>query len=305
MGLFVGVDGGASKTHVVVVRDDGTTVLDITQPGTSYTILGYQALQGVLTTLRDAVLAGISGHDANPIWVLGLPGYHDFPRRTSELDRVVEPVFTAYRYKVLNDVTLAHHGALAGEPGVVASSGTGSLVLGIDADGLEVRCGGWGPLVGDEGSAYSIGIAALRAISHMTDGRLAPTPLGTQLLKALESNNLADALERLESEPHDKRQIIASLALVVDDAAQAGDPIAQSLIDAAAHAMAQQVKAVVAQVDTLASGPVAYAGGTFRSKLMQHAFAEHLISSGLPAPTPPNTTAAAGGADLARHLRDL
>src|SRR5690606_35162334 len=102
---------------------------------------------------------------------------------------IVEAAFRRARVAdvvaVVSDGEIALHGALRGGPGILVIAGTGSVAYGRGEDGRVERCGGWGMVVGDEGSGYQTGRAGLRAALHAVDGRGAPTELLTDLLGVL------------------------------------------------------------------------------------------------------------------------
>lgn len=119
---------------------------------------------------------------------------------------------------------------------VVALSGTGSCFFGKNARGQHVKVGGWGHVVGDKGSAYEIGLRALKAVLfyHDQDGRV--PMLGRRLLRALMLNELNDippwVLEARKTE-------VAALAREVSAAAGEGDRIARDILAGAAHSIAR------------------------------------------------------------------
>ena len=87
-------------------------------------------------------------------------------------------------------MVIAHVGALAGEPGILALAGTGSSILGIAADNGRVKVGGWGPIFGDEENAYGMAQNCLRAAARSFDGRAGKRPC-LRLLRILLLSRLA------------------------------------------------------------------------------------------------------------------
>jgi N-acetylmuramic acid 6-phosphate etherase len=119
---------------------------------------------------------------------------------------------------------------------VVALSGTGSCFFGKNARGQNVKVGGWGHIVGDKGSAYEIGLRALKAVLFYADRDGKIPPLGRRLLRFLLLNELNDlppwALTASKTD-------IAALAREVSAAAAAGDRIARDILAGAAHSIAK------------------------------------------------------------------
>src|SRR3990170_4420420 len=87
------------------------------------------------------------------------------------------------RILIVNDALVALEAGTPGQPGIVIISGTGSIAYGRNAAGEAARSGGWGHVLGDEGSGYWIGRAALRAVLRAADRRGPPTVLTRMLLK--------------------------------------------------------------------------------------------------------------------------
>ena len=128
---------------------------------------------------------------------------------------------------------------------VVVLSGTGSCFFGRNARGRRVRVGGWGHIVGDKGSAYEIGLRALKAVLyyHDRDGKM--PPLGRRLLRALLLNEPGEippwALTASKTD-------IAALAREVSTAASRGDKTARDILEGAAHTLAKDALTCAARL---------------------------------------------------------
>src|SRR5512132_4032371 len=102
----------------------------------------------------------------------------------------------------------------AGNPtgcGVVLIAGTGSIAYGRNEEGEEDRAGGWGYLIGDEGSGVWCGLEALRAIAPAVDGRGAPTRMTELLFRELGATEFGDVLPQLYGKPHPAPAVIAAM----------------------------------------------------------------------------------------------
>ena len=118
----------------------------------------------------------------------------------------------------------------AGTPdgwGVAVVAGTGSMAFARGADGRTARAGGWGPLLGDEGSGYAIALAGLRAAARAADGRAAATPLTDRLLAAFGLTRPEELIGVVYR--GGDRAALAALAPVVLEAADAGDAVAAEI----------------------------------------------------------------------------
>ena len=167
----------------------------------------------------------------------------------------------------------------AGSPdgwGIGLISGTGSFCFGQAPDGRSTRSGGWGYLFGDEGSAYGLAVAGLRAAAKAADGRGPLTQILEDYLKALEIHKPADLVSSVYPFAGNRAKI-ASLATVVTEAASADDAVATQIVADAARELALMVRAVANKLDfDSAPFPLALTGGVLcantalRSRLESH-----------------------------------
>jgi N-acetylglucosamine kinase-like BadF-type ATPase len=169
------------------------------------------------------------------------------------------------RLVINGDMVIAHAGALRLHPGVIALAGTGSVVLGIGRNGERVKVGGWGPIYGDEGSAYRIGEMSLRAAARAHDKRGPATALEESLRSALEIDNFKQSLTRVYANGMQPREI-AALSRIAYRIAETGDEVARRIFLEAADELADSVHAAIKQL-TFDEGPivVSYQGSVIES----------------------------------------
>ena len=152
---------------------------------------------------------------------------------------------------VATDIEIALAAAFDDGPGIVVSAGTGSVAVGRDRSGKQHRIGGYGWQMGDEGSGYAIGRAALGAVSRAVDGRSPRTALSDRVLAATRSENF-DALVRWAAGASPAE--VAALAPHVLDVAAHGDPLAQGIADYAARELTQLAICLLPMMDVDAAG---------------------------------------------------
>lgn len=264
--LILGVDGGQTSTKCVLMDADG----GVRGHGTGAGLI-HLAAEGGPERMRQALRACISsafadaGIEARPLEAigLGLSGISSAEAPEAETVRnLVAETFTPRIVVVENDAYTALLGAHAGGPGVVAISGTGSIVCGINARGDLVRAGGWGWLLGDEGSGLWIGrnglLAALRAVDEIGP----PTALVGRLQEHFKIGDML-AIKPIVYRSDFGAKGFAALAALVSDAARDGDMVAQGVIAAGGAALAELVAAVVRRLGAEAGLPVAPVGGAF------------------------------------------
>ncbi len=264
--LVGGIDGGQSSTTAVVVDEAGRVRGRGTAGPSDHVDEGPRsrrfadALESALGaalraggfpegTVLDAVTAGISGYEGT---------IHG-----------VAPRLPARTVRYLHDAPIALAGALAGEPGLMLLSGTGSVVYGATADGRSATGGGWGYLFGDEGSSFALARDAIASAMAAHDhGRT--TPLGDAALAYFGVADLR-ALARAVAVREIGRPYLASFARVVCDAVRIGSPEALAIADRGARALAALAAATSLRLRPTEPFATALVGGTFASAYFRDA----------------------------------
>jgi N-acetylglucosamine kinase-like BadF-type ATPase len=186
----------------------------------------------------------------------------------------------AIKTKLAAHVEVSHDAPLllaAGTPdgwGVAMVAGTGSIAFARAPDGRTSRAGGWGYLLGDEGSGYALGMAALQALARAADGRGPETRLSKLLLDRLKLTRPDELIATIYQNRLD-RPAIAALAPLVIEAADAGDDIAAAIVRNGAQQLALAAAASARQLGLPSPLPVALAGGlllasiSYRGRLLK------------------------------------
>ena len=233
MAILIGADVGGSKT-AVGVSDGGDVLARADGPGAAVRPGRALASAGMIAEVVRRALAAV-GRLSGDVLLVGAAGAGRDPER-SELTKALRTEKLAPRVVVTTDVELALAGAFPEGTGIVVSAGTGSIAVGRDAGGATRRIGGYGWQMGDEGSGYAIGRAALGAVSRAHDGRSPRTALTDRVLSATRSDDF-DALVRWAASASPSE--MASLAPHVLEVAAQGDPLAQGIADYAARELSQ------------------------------------------------------------------
>ena len=252
--IFVGVDVGGTKTSAVV--GTATEVLSRAN-GAGAAVRPGRALasaQTIAEVARKALAA--SGQLSAKAMVIGAAGAGRAPER-EELVRALAAEKIADMVKVTTDIELALVAAFGKDPGIVLSAGTGSIALARDAQGETHRAGGYGWQMGDEGSGYGIGRAALGAVSRAHDGRGPETKLTLRVMAAAKARTFDELITwATVATPAD----VASLAPGVIDMATHGDSVAQGILEYAIRELVLLATALQPMVGKTPA-PVAMAGG--------------------------------------------
>lgn len=270
--LYIGIDGGGSKTLCVVgdgtgqVRHVGyggaTNVKSSTCAETEAILL--QLLEETLTRCGASMMdvAGLS---------LCLAGGHR-PSDKAAMKQFMTPYFSREtRIVVQSDAAAAWAAGTWGQPGIVLIAGTGSIAYGrLSPESSEERAGGWGYLLGDEGSGFELSRKALQAVMRHYDGRGPATSMTEAVLARLELDQPEALIDWLYGHPAMRREL-AALSDIVIHAAMKGDSVAETIVAEAAYELRELVRAVRKRLGDERL-PVIAAGGLFSAPYFYSAF---------------------------------
>ncbi|WP_235779302.1 N-acetylglucosamine kinase [Sinomonas notoginsengisoli] len=269
--MMVGLDIGGTKTRGIKVVD-GEVVADFE--------VGSANVQNVSRETAASNLAELFGtldaEDAAQV-VVGSGGI-DTDADAEALAALIRPNVPHARVSVVHDsrLLLAAGGV---RTGVAVIAGTGSAAWGINAAGAEARAGGWGYLLGDEGSGYWLGREAVRYSLHRMNLGLEPDDLTQELLASTgltEPTELISHFHALET----GRRYWAQRSRIVTEAADAGHLGARFMVDQAAHDLARMAAQVARQLDL--DGPVILGSGLgMHVRRVQEGFRGRLAEQGI------------------------
>jgi N-acetylmuramic acid 6-phosphate etherase len=259
--LVIGIDGGGSTTVALIAT--ATEVIGRGEAGPSN--MQAVGVTRAFKAIEDAVAAAFAAAGRPPAMVrkvvLGLAGA-DRAQEQSLVRNWATQVGLANQIDVVNDAQLL---LAAGTPegwGIALVAGTGSIAFGRTREGKLGRAGGWGYLLGDEGSAYALVMSALQEVVHAADGRGPPTVLTERLLFAIGGQRPMDLIPAVYRGGWD-RAALAGLAPIVLDAAGQGDSVATRIAAQGAHQLALTVAAAAMRLELPPDHlPLAMTGGT-------------------------------------------
>jgi glucosamine kinase len=258
--IVIGIDGGGSKTHAIVADESGNSLGEATGPGSAVKPGAEEASSEVIVQAARAALEKAGMSEVKPrVLCVGVAGAgRENAKQALWQALIAQDV--AHDVVVHTDFGIALDDAFGEGPGVLLIAGTGSAAFGRSPAGTTGRCGGWGPIIGDEGSGTWIGRRALSIVSAASDGRESQTALTGAILTAAEVNEVADLIPWAAAAT---REQIASLAPVVFSVADGGDLRANALISLAVEELMLHIRALSQQLfgDERAAIPVALAGG--------------------------------------------
>ncbi|MCD4686091.1 MAG: hypothetical protein K8S97_09165 [Anaerolineae bacterium] len=257
---FMGIDGGGSTVRVAIITPEmqlcGEAHGGTANPG----VVGANtAMHTIRTALHDALTAAQltpAQIAAVGIGVAGAAAHHS----ADWLRDVVAGVTPDAHIIPSADFEIALVGALGERRGVLLLAGTGSLAYGANAAGHTALVGGWGYLLDDAGSGYWIGKQALNAVARARDGRSPDTALVEHILSHFGLHKPLDLVPWLYHTDTARTREVAALAPLVLTCADAGDAVAQQIIDHACDELALAAHTVIRRLELQSPG-IAFAGG--------------------------------------------
>lgn len=242
----LGIDGGGTKTLGIIADLQGNVVASASGGMSNVQIAGADGTARVcFDVLERCCRRTRCKPDQLQAVVLGLAGAGREPDRlrTERAIRALarERGVHLRNLRVESDGRIAVEGALGGNAGIVIVAGTGSVGFAKDADGNIHRVGGWGRVIGDEGSGFAIGREALRAISKHLDGRGEPTLLTALAGKILNLSDPVTIISKVYQDHFD----VSSVAPLVLRAAEKGDRVARKILDKGSSELVDHVKVLL------------------------------------------------------------
>lgn len=268
MSYYIGIDGGGTKSVLMAVDENGKEIAVLRGGPTNMHSYGQKQVEGNISSLVDIleVKYGLSKDACNGFCIgsAGIDKSSDIPKM---LDSIKNIGFTC-PIQVVNDAEIILEAERDCEAGVAIISGTGSIAFGSDLKGNQVKSGGWGHLLGDEGSGYWIANEALISAVRSADGRKNRTILLNKIMEVLQISDPYQIIDFVYKECASDKGKLASLSSVVADACKTGDLEAQRIIDEAAKELALLGSSVLNQLQYDGESIVVCSGGILQNNDM-------------------------------------
>lgn len=295
--LYIGVDGGGTRATGVLLDGSGAELARASGPAGIVRDADGAASAAVVAELARRLLSAAGAASATAL-CCGLAGAGRVAEQAAVRDAVRRHGVAAH-VVVVGDAEAAMDDAFGGGAGVLLIAGTGSIAWAAGSGRRPVRTGGWGHLLGDEGSGYAIGLAGLRAILRAADGRAGPTALRDVLLAATGLRAPEDLVRFAAAAA---KADVAALAPHVLDCAARGDAAASAILGGAVHELAD-LAVTAARGAGLAGPAVAFAGGVLGAAAVRERVARE-ITRRLPGAkvVDRDVDAARGAALIARRM---
>ncbi len=257
--LVAGIDGGGTKTEGVVLNEAGEVVARARGGSTNLNFVSVQQCEQSVAQVCHQLVQRIDGAEVVLLYSTFLP---DLAPVRAEIKRT---------FPHAQWLGVAEHRAVLSAGGVMEAygigvvAGTGSSTVGWRGEERHVSVGGWGMLLGDEGSATDIAIQALRAVMRALDGRGEPTALREEMMDYFGLQRVVDIVRKVYREEM-PRHVLAGFAVRVSRAAHAGDRVAQRILQEAGVTLGSDVLVVARRLFAPDEAfPVVLGGGVFQA----------------------------------------
>lgn len=259
--FVLALDGGGTKTRAALCDPAGQIVAMAEGEATNPLSRPWEAVENTIRLLVQEVIQRAEAAEAAvSVLYLGLAGA-DRPQVKDRLREAFAPQW-GERLVLDNDAVSALYAGTYGEPGIVLIAGTGSIAYAVTAAGERERTGGWGYLVGDEGSGFDIGRKGAAAVLRASDGRGKPTVLTGLYLEHFGVSRPEELIALIYGADNPRKEL-ADTSTLVEKAASLGDEVAMELIGLAADDLVEL--ATVSLRKAGSSLPVVLAGGLLSS----------------------------------------
>ena len=274
---YLGIDGGGTKTDFVLVDKDGQMINHITLNGTNPVDVGeedaFRVLRdGIYRVCRQipfsqiSVYAGIAGGGAS-----------EYPQKIS---RLLEE-FHFSKTQNGNDVKECIELGLGERDGIVVILGTGSIAY-TQYKGTIIKTGGFGYLLGDEGSGYAIGRDMLRAVLEAEEGNGEDTSLLESMLKECGTKTVVENISKFYK---GGKKLIASYAPMVFEAWKKGDPVGRCILEENMHSVARMIINAGKKFPPVSQAPVVLFGSITKDEdIVLSLIQKHLGSENVSGP---------------------
>ncbi len=269
---FLGVDGGGSKTTAVVFNENGEFICRACGESINYYSVGLdnarQAMSDIISNLK------IKRFDCA---VIGMSALNERASNT-ETEKFCAGIIESEHIIMDSDLFVALEAMNADGECACIISGTGSMAVMRDGSGSMSHTGGWGYILGDEGSGYAIGLSGIKSAIKSAENSAPSTALFSECLKYFSINNIYDLID-LYYEKTVSRKTTAAFAKIVNDCAESGDKVAADIITKEAKELSLTALALLEQANS--NIPIGLWGGVFQNnKTFRDCFCNALSEKG-------------------------
>src|SRR5690625_4873971 len=275
MVYVLGIDGGGTKTKGVVSTSAGKKIAEVQVGATNPNIVSKETLRREISSLISQLRYQIGEVDFNQIRQVfaGVSGAGHPTSRKKLIDVIAENVPQHIKIQVDHDAIIDLYSGTLSQAGIVQISGTGSVTYGVNTEGLNGRVGGWGHLLGERGSGYSIGHDALVRVFQGYDGIRKQSSIKKDVLRYFHVQSPPELVYHIYNAENMKENV-AALSRYVMKAADCCDEVAKSIIHDNGQSIGRSITCLIEKIFADERGevtiPVVLTGGVFnRFDLLQ------------------------------------
>ncbi|MGL4571243.1 MAG: BadF/BadG/BcrA/BcrD ATPase family protein [Clostridium sp.] len=263
---YLGIDGGGTKTRYVLINDELSTACDIERGTIHIHQIGKENMEKELNESLNIILekANVSKKEINYIFI-GAPGYGESKNDKDDIDEVMNNVFGFTSFKVANDAVAGWAAGTGCKNGINIVAGTGSIAYGRNENGEDGRVGGWGPGIGDDGSAYSIGLKVINEYTKQKDGRHKTTILVDILETEMNIEDYFEIVDIVFNRLKFSRTELAKFSKIAFIAASKGCVASREIFRESAYEIFLHIKALKTLLNFENEFILSYTGGVFKS----------------------------------------
>ncbi len=279
MNYFIGVDGGGTKTKASLVDEDLNIIAEGVSSPSNFLVFDINEVANSILELASNICINgnveLSKVNSILIGTAGAGRKEDAERlRSAVISSAKKKNIAINNFHVESDARIALEGAFAGKPGSILIAGTGSIMFGKDSVGNIHRVGGFGRILGDEGSGFHIGRAGLSVVAKSFDGRNATTLLTELVKKKFNISNSTQLINEIYKNNFD----IPQVAPLVIEAATKEDEICKNILNTEVGELVQHIKAMKEKINedvlsiSLIGGTITtdnYYANLFRAKVKE------------------------------------
>ncbi|GAB5491225.1 MAG: N-acetylglucosamine kinase [Phototrophicaceae bacterium] len=282
MQRFIGIDGGGSNLRVVVTDEHMNELIRVKRGAVNPSAIGREqsayliqsAIQEALDSLNLKTVTGVG------IGVAGASAVYAEAWLRETIETVLPDTFIA----PASDNEIALVGGAGKREGLLLLAGTGSVGFGMNTTGEKIQVGGWGYILGDEGSGFWIGLQALKTFIDYKDADRPYSPFVQQIDTYLKAHDAKHLVEWVYVNQANPVPVIARVAELVLDCANDNDPEALAIVHEAVSAIVKLEKMLVNRLK-LKSPSIIFAGGILTSdNVMSRLLLQKLALTDIPHP---------------------
>ncbi|RAP74921.1 N-acetylglucosamine kinase [Paenibacillus montanisoli] len=274
MKYAAGLDGGGTKTAVAIVDEEGRTIRRFDSGAINYNGQDDDSIRGTFSEIIAELAEACGGLNRCAHVCIGAAGVSN-PSVPARMTAAIRDCGYMGDLTIAGDQETALHGALERNNGLIVIAGTGSICYGINESGISHRTGGFGHLIDDEGSGYSIGRDLLTAVVRAYDGRDSATVITRMVFDRLGFKSVGELVGFVYDRNRNKQEI-AALAPILSEACEQGDPAALRIADRSAQSLVGLVVPVAERL-SLQRGTLAMDGSVLlHNARLQGAFLYNL-----------------------------